>query len=43
MKIETTLGTLLATIAVTYMVGQGVGCLKTILVKEMCERREDHV
>ena len=42
MKVETTLGALIATVAVAYIVGQGVGCLKTILVQNSF-KEEDHV
>lgn len=40
MKIETTVGTLIATVAVAYAIGQGVGCLKTVLVQSLCKEED---
>lgn len=40
MKVETTLGALITTVAVAYLIGQGVGCLKTIMIQSSLFKEE---
>ena len=37
MKIEMGLGTFIATIAITYLAGQAVGCIKTTIFNAVCD------